>query len=474
MYELRQNKLLIISFINGAGLMMFELVAARLLAPTIGSSTYVWTSVIGVIIAMLALGSWLGGRVADKRGRYLDVALILLLSALTISMVVAFAQPLLTYIMHLQLDPRLAGVLASLFLFAPASFLIGFNGPYLAKLNIKSLEDSGRSVANLDSLHSLGGIIGTFITGFVLFALIGSMHILIMLVFVFVILSWAIAPKEHAKLRLGLSFMAIIMAFSGNYFSNSIHIDTPSAQYVISNTTIEPFGDTRLLITGPGGYQSGVSIENPDELVFWYPQIIANTVAEAPQKDSILILGGGAYTIPRYLAKKYPNSKIDVVEIDPQLADISAEYFYYTKPKNVNHIFSDARTFINTTQNKYDIIIVDVYSDASVPFTILTKEYGKGIKKATSSNGIVLANIIADDASEKCLPFFRASLIPYADNFRHSSYVKQTSGVSNIIAMFTNLDNFSLNKNISSSSLENTPRYTDDFSPGEKLQFNCR
>ena len=81
MYELRQNKLLIISFINGAGLMMFELVAARLLAPTIGSSTYVWTSVIGVIIAMLALGSWLGGRVADKRGRYLDVALILLLSA---------------------------------------------------------------------------------------------------------------------------------------------------------------------------------------------------------------------------------------------------------------------------------------------------------------------------------------------------------------------------------------------------------
>ena len=136
--KIKQNKLLIISFINGAGLMMFELVAARLLAPAIGSSTYIWTSVIGVIIAMLALGSWLGGRVADKRGQYLDVALILLLSALTISMVGAFAQPLLTYIMHLQLDPRLAGVLASLLLFAPASFLIGFNGPYLAKLNIKS------------------------------------------------------------------------------------------------------------------------------------------------------------------------------------------------------------------------------------------------------------------------------------------------------------------------------------------------
>ncbi len=473
---LKQNKLLVISFINGAGLMMFELVAARLLAPTIGSSTYIWTSVIGVIIAMLALGSWLGGRVADKRGKMIDVAMLLLLSALTISTVIAFSDSVLTYIMHLQLDPRLAGVLASLFLFAPASFLIGFNGPYLAKLNINSLEDSGRSVANLDSLHSLGGIIGTFITGFVLFSFIGSKAILIILVFIFAILSWLIVPRQQKNLRIGITIITIVLAFSSNYFTNSTHIDTPSAHYVITNTAPNTPENMRLLITGPGGYQSGISTSNPNELIFWYPQIMASAVEKAPKKDNILILGGGAYTIPRYLAKEYPDSKIDVVEIDPELVNISAEHFYYTKSENVNHIAADARSFINNTQNKYDIIIVDVYSDSSVPFTILTKEYGQGIKRASSSNTVILANIIADDTPGNCQDFFKASLAPYTDNFKEGFYVKQRAGVSNIIAMFTNLNGkeFSFSNSVVTPQLRSTPRYTDNFSPAERLQFNCR
>lgn len=473
---LKQNKLLIISFINGAGLMMFELVAARLLAPTIGSSTYIWTSVIGVIIAMLALGSWLGGRIADRRGQYFDVALMLLLSAVAVSMVIAFSQPILNYIMHLQLDPRLAGVLASLFLFAPASFLIGFNGPYLAKLNIKSLENSGRSVANLDSLHSVGGILGTFLTGFILFSLIGSKSILILLVFIFVGLSWLVAPRQQYMLRIGLSIMALTMAFSGNVSTNSITIDTPSAHYVISDTVPGTDENIRLLITGPGGYQSGISTKNPDDLIFWYPQIIADGVKKSPKRDNILILGGGAYTIPRYLAKEYPNSKIDVVEIDPELANISAEHFYYTKPHNVNHISADARTFINTTENKYDIIIVDVYSDASVPFTLLTKEYGQGIKRVSVNNTVVLANIIADDNPSDCQDFFKASLAPYADNFNYGFYIKEGLGVSNIIATFTNLarDEFSFAGAQDVPSLKNFPRYTDDFAPAEALQFRCK
>ena len=232
----KHNLLLIISFINGAGLMIFELVAARLLAPTIGSSTYIWTSVIGIIIAMLALGSWIGGRVADKRAKSIDVAIVLLLTALTISFVVAFYEPALIYIMNLKLDPRLAGVLASLLLFAPTSFLVGFNGPYLAKLNIKSLESSGRSIANLDSLHSLGGIIGTFLTGFVLFSFIGSRAILVMLVFIFVAISWLLVPYKQSKLRLIISILALSLALAANLSAKALYVDTPSARYVITDT----------------------------------------------------------------------------------------------------------------------------------------------------------------------------------------------------------------------------------------------
>lgn len=244
---------------------------------------------------------------------------------------------------------------------------------------------------------------------------------------------------------------------------------------MISDTSPGSPDNIRLLITGPGGYQSGITTERPNELIFWYPQVIARAVADAPQKNNILILGGGAYTIPRHLAGQYPDSKIDVVEIDPKLADISAEHFYYAKPANVNHISSDARTYINTTEEKYDIIIVDVYSDASVPFTILTREYGVGIRGVALPDAVILANIIADDSpSSSCQSFFKASLTPYADNFKNGSYLKQHDGVANIIAMFTDMDDFSLLGYTPVSSLESQPRYTDDFAPAERLQFNCR
>lgn len=153
-----KNPLLYVAFITGAMLMVYELVAARILAPTLGSSLYVWTSVIGVMIAALSLGYWAGGVLADLRNHRYDIAYMLLVLAFCIIWTAMAYDYILGSYSTVDMDVRLKGVLVSLFLFAPASFVLGAIGPYLAKLEVKYLTKTGRSVANLSALNSIGEI----------------------------------------------------------------------------------------------------------------------------------------------------------------------------------------------------------------------------------------------------------------------------------------------------------------------------
>lgn len=461
-----------LAFVSGMVLMIFELVAARLLAPSIGSSTYIWTSVIGVIIAMLAIGVWLGGRLADRRNVFEDVALLLLAVAFSVTLVINFSTVILELLSRSSTDPRLKGVIASLLLFAPTSFLIGTIGPYLAKLNVRELSHTGRSVASIDAMNAIGGIFGTFLTGFVLFSFIGSRNILILLVIILLLVSWTVRPRQKVKPRLALSVVIVMLTFMSPDLVRDIHIDTATAHYVISDQ--EMYSTTiRLIKTGPGGFQSGIDTSDPDYLFFWYSKEIADVVEKLAQKDHILVLGGGAYTLPRYLADKYPKSQIDVVEIDPELIEIAQKYFYYNNRENIENISDDARSYVDTTNRKYDLVVVDIYNDTEVPFTVLTKEYGQSIRRVVESGGTVIANIIAGE-NDSCDDFLRASLKPYLDNFSFGAYQNydEKRAMANIVAVFgeSKLD---LGENYKSALAPNAPVYTDDFSPAEALQFGC-
>jgi spermidine synthase len=148
------------------------------------------------------------------------------------------------------------------------------------------------------------------------------------------------------------------------------------------------------LTTGPGGIQSAVYTDGSDELVFWYTQTMSE-LTKAQKPDSVLVLGGGAFTLPQELALSLPNTTIDAVEVDPALESISKEFFQYRDHPNVSLIFSDARAYVNTvTDKQYDVIIVDVFGDSLTPFSILTQEYGQRIQSLLAPDGIVLVNAI--------------------------------------------------------------------------------
>src|SRR5829696_8279717 len=75
-------------FVCGAVVMIYEIIGSRIVSPFIGTSTYVWTSLIGVILASLSLGYWLGGLIADKRPDAKILALVIFLAGGAVSMTI--------------------------------------------------------------------------------------------------------------------------------------------------------------------------------------------------------------------------------------------------------------------------------------------------------------------------------------------------------------------------------------------------
>lgn len=466
----------LISFLTGFCLMAYELVAARILAPSIGSSTYVWTSVIGLIIAALSAGYWVGGKVADIRHRPVDIAILCLAVAVAVAWTLVSYNDFLGWLATTGLDVRFQAVIASTVLFVPASFVLGTISPYLVKLAISSLDTSGQSVASLSASNSIGGIIGTFLTGFFIFGYVGSRQALLMLIVIMIVASWLIVPKRRVKWRAAVSIIVVVVGIiaSSTHATTSIaSIDTPSARYEVVSASVSQ-QPVIGLSTGPRGLQSAIYPDQPGKLVFWYTNELAR-IAKEQKPSSILILGGGAFTLPEHLGKALPEATIDVVEIDHGIEKISRDYFGFTDLPNVNLIFDDARTYVNHTTSSYDLILVDVYGDTSIPFHLMTREYGQGIGRILADDGYVAANIIAG-SSGPCGDLLRVALGSYAagglERVRLSYHFPDTNLRQNIIAEFPRQGTeFPQSHDVFSDGYL---QYTDDFAPLELLHDRCQ
>lgn len=464
------------AFAAGFILMVYELAAARILAPSIGSSMYIWTSVIGIIVMALSLGYWYGGKLADARHRVTDIALLFWVMAALIMSTLLLDDSMLDSLARYAVDGRLKAVGASLILFAPTSFVAGMISPYLAKLNVTELKTSGQAIANLGALNSIGGIIGTFLAGFVLFGFFGTREIVVSLAVLSLVISWSIEPHWRTKQRVITTALLVLCAL---VFLNTPtlvkSLDTPSAHYTLE--TVKNGSSEQLhLRTGPGASQSGIALGDPNRLVFWYTQEMAAIVAERPtdKVKDILVLGGGAYTMPRYLANEYRGSTIDVVEIDPELIEIAREYFAYDDPSNVVSHPVDARIYVNSTTKQYDVVLVDVFGDDQTPFTFVTREYGDAIRRLTKPDGIVAVNIIGGKTGA-CKEVRDAGIAPYVHNFDKSTikYRAEVDGRQNMVAAF-GPSSWSTPDGYTPISEIPPLRYTDNFAPTERFSAGCR
>jgi len=403
MSNFTKHRLDIIVFIAGALVMVLEIVGARILAPFFGTSIIVWTSIIGIVLGSLSLGYAYGGKLADKQPTYATLGKILLLSACALLAITLLSSRVLEAIQGSILDIRIAAVVSALFVFGVPSVLLGMVSPYAVKLKLHNLDLSGSTVGNLYALSTLGSIVGTFLSGFVLLAFFRVSHILYGLVMTLFILSLLSHVPKNKKVIIALLCISFA-GFLGTHVQDSIletrgvyAMETPYQHIEIHEGVYDKYGKPiRGLFTGTGGIQSAVFLDEPNRLVFDYNRFFTLVDHFHPDPTRTLMIGGGAYTYPRHFLASHPSATMDVIEIDPALEKIAKDHFYLTDNDRMSIVHEDGRTFLNRTNETYDIIFLDVFkSDNNLPFHLTTQEAAQLIHDRLEDDGIVMVNMIS-------------------------------------------------------------------------------
>lgn len=381
-------------FISGAVVMMMELTGTRILSPYLGASTFIWTSLIGIILGSLSYGYYLGGKLADKGANPKTLANILLLASLTIVVTAASNEIILTGIEKTFSDIRVASVFASILLFTPASIFLGMVSPYAIKLKIDSLSTSGRTVGNLYAISTVGSIFGTFLAGFFLISYLGSVELLLVLGLTLTLTSILLNhPQKTSSTAKFLILMVMLsLAFEGVSLqakSETIDVDTEYSRVLIHEKE-----NIRYMEIGNDS-SSAMYLDSKD-LVFDYTKFYDLAEHFNPDFKSTLMIGGAAFSYPKYFLEKYPQATMDVVEIDPKLTELAEKYFELnTKDPRLNIHHEDGRTFLNKTTKKYDIILGDAFkSFYSIPTQLTTLEAVEKTYEALNENGVVILNVI--------------------------------------------------------------------------------
>ena len=163
----------------------------------------------------------------------------------------------------------------------------------------------------------------------------------------------------------------------------------------------------RVLFSGPlHSAQSGIPLDGNPRLLFDYNQLLYEAALELNPKR-ILVLGGGTMTLPSALFKALPKAKIRIVEIDKDLVDLANKYFDFKLGRKQKVIIDDAYKYLQKKTVSYDLIIVDIYNDFTIPDQFLRLKFGSLLKKSLSPNGVVALNCISSISGEGSLPLRR-------------------------------------------------------------------
>ena len=494
---LTKYKFEIIIFIIEAICMTLELVASRVLSPYFGNSNIVWTSVIGIILLSSSLGNYFGGIIADKEDNEKNLKRIIMLSSIFVLVIPIFQQIFLQVVSTLITNIKIGAIISTITLFFAPSLLLGLIIPIVLKIKIKDLKDTGKTTGRVYAISTIGGIFGTFLSGFVLIPNFGSVEILFVLSIILLILSLFIYPKlDKTTIIYFATILVIDIVLFTVYFSSNksngdkvlqgdmnaiVSYDTQYGRVLISNKL---YNNERVRILNiDSGFESATYLDEDkvNELVFEYTKFYDLMFKSKNEVDDVLLIGGAGYSYPKYYISHYPEKKMDVVEIDGEITNIAKKYFYLDKliedynlneNKRLNLINEDGRTYLNRNNKKYDAILNDAFSGENPAKTLTTIETINSIKASLNPDGVYLTNIISALEGDKS-KFIRAEVNTLKKVFKNVYIVRCQKDLKhdekqNLMVIATDAD-LEMNENYDLKLDFDEIVLTDNYCPVEAL-----
>ncbi|WFE23265.1 fused MFS/spermidine synthase [Solwaraspora sp. WMMD937] len=405
-------------FVSSGAVLVLEIVALRLVGPYIGVTLQTNSAVIGVALAAIAYGTWIGGRIADRRDPRPLLPAALALAGIT----TAITLPLVRYAGELLRGSAVVGILllTMVAIVLPAALLSAVT-PLVIKLQLGDLSRTGEVVGKLSSIGTLGAITATLGTGFFLVATLPSSVIMMTLALLLggsgialgVYLHRTRPPTDATATgggadggaapggRTGTATRSAVAVIGLLAVGLAVAAPDPcdvETEYHCATVQADPDrGSGRLLLLNSARH-SYVDLDDPTHLEFAYTKWIGAALdVTAPPGEPLdaLHLGGGGFTMPRYLSATRPGTRNTVYEIDGGLVDLGVRELDVQPGPNLAVVVGDARILVtDLPTDSADVVVGDAFGHLVVPWHLATREMAAEIRRVTRPDGIYLQNVI--------------------------------------------------------------------------------
>lgn len=411
-------------FVASGAVLVLEILSVRLLAPYVGLTLETTTSIIGAVLFGIAAGAALGGWIADRVNPYWLLVGLLVGGGLLVLLTV----PIMRWLGPSASEGgSISAVGVTFAALVPVAAVLSAVTPTVARLQLRDLSVSGTIVGRLSAWATAGALVGTFGTGFVLVPLlpVSSSVLAVGALLILTGIGLGLYVRLlNLRMLAGTATIAIALAL----FTLAQHSPC-EAETTYNCVRVEPDPErpTAELLILDREYNSEEEQSNPRYLGFPYIQWISESITALGRPGTPLnaiFVGGGGFTLPRWLEATRPGSHANVLEVDGKLVEFDRQHFGLHTSADLRATVGDGRvTMKREPSASADVIVGDAFSGVTVPWQMMTTEWLHEVRRVLRPNGLYALNVIDEpplkllkaEAATVLTTFTKVGMITYVN-----------------------------------------------------------
>ena len=412
-------------FASGAVLLGVEIAASRVLSPFFGTSLFVWGALIGVVLAGLSAGYWLGGALADRFPRAGLLVTMMGLGATAVLAVPLADETVLEAVVRWNPGPRANPLVAATILCGPASVILATVSPIAVRLRARSVLTVGRTAGHLFAISTAGSIGGTLATAFWLVPELGTDQLIAAGAATLFAAGAVVALVERVPVALAASLAAAVLAsfaavelapserasltgvaaqnwsplYRARAESGPVGSVDEGLEVLLAKDTryhrlyVAEDEQTRYL-RFDSTIQSAMYLGDPYRTRLRYTDFFNLGLAYNPGARSVLFVGLGGGSAPKRMWRDFRDLRLHAVELDGDVVDAAYRFFRLPRDPRLTVDVEDGRRFLASDERRWDVIAIDAFFSDSVPFHLFTREFLALVRERLAPGGVVVTNTI--------------------------------------------------------------------------------
>lgn len=384
----------------GMFVLVLEIAGSRVLAPAFGSTIYVWTAQICVVLVALSLGYLYGGRIAqDETGRE-RISRMSIYISLSLGAAILLSDVALAFCA--ELGPVIGPFAFSTFLFFLPCFFAGALTPIILEIYLKDMRHAGNDAGRIYAISTFGSLIGGLASSYAIIPFIGVKTGMLAFAFLFCVIGIALRGRPQVSAAAAFLLIMSIAAMPAHQTAVMIprsftSIESVDSQYY--HIRVAENGTHRILMLDDKLHS--MQIIGDRSLSLEYAKTMA-AIASAhlgggTGKIGIMGLGGGS--LAGYFVRK--GVEVDAFEIDPQVRNVAVQRFGMGESPGLNVEIGDGRALLSRKNGEYDALLVDAYSSTFIPPHLASREAFAQYRNSLKDDGVIVINLVSSMRDEK-------------------------------------------------------------------------